>query len=169
MRSVAAMLDVHVVRPDEMAALGEVTYEAYVALGGRLEEDYATELKAIDRRAAIATVLVAVDDGDVLGGVTYVDDPRNPYAEFEGDDEAGFRMLAVAPKAQGHGVGETLVYACIDRARAAGKRRLVLHSTPWMHAAHSLYLRLGFRRAHELDWRPVPEIPLWGFVYDLVP
>ncbi len=164
------MLDVHVVRPDEMAALGEVTYEAYAALGGYLEDDYATELKAIDRRAAIATVLVAVDDdGGVLGGVTYVDDARNPYAEFKGDDEAGFRMLAVAPKAQGRGVGEALVQVCIGRARAAGKRRLVLHSTPWMHAAHSLYLRLGFRRAHELDWLPVPDIPLWGFVYDLVP
>jgi GNAT superfamily N-acetyltransferase len=169
LRSVSAVLDVHEVRPDEMGALGEVTYEAYAALDGYLEEEYALELKAIDRRAAIATVLVAVEGDDVVGGVTYVDDPANPYAEFTADDEAGFRMLAVAPHAQGRGVGEELVHACIARARRAGKRRLVLHSTPWMHAAHSLYLRVGFRRAHELDWLPVPEIPLWGFVYDLVP
>jgi GNAT superfamily N-acetyltransferase len=163
-------VQVREVRPDEATELGRITFEAYDALGGHLDDEYAHELRDVGGRSQVATVFAAVDpEGRVLGGVTYVDDPSNPYAEFSGRDEAGFRMLAVAPEAQGRGVGEALAAACIDLARAAGKRRLVLHSTPWMPAAHRLYRRLGFRRATELDWVPVPEVPLWGFVLDLVP
>jgi ribosomal protein S18 acetylase RimI-like enzyme len=76
-------------------------------------------------------------------------------------------MLAVAGRAQGRGVGEALVRACIDRAREVGSHRVVLHSTPWMQAAHRLYGRLGFVRRPDLDWTPVPDIPLLGFSLDL--
>jgi ribosomal protein S18 acetylase RimI-like enzyme len=158
------------VRPDEVAALGRVTREAYVALGHPLPEAYLRELEDVGARAAAAAVLVAVDaDGAVLGGLTYVEDAPNPFAEWDDPDWAGFRMLGVAPSAQGRGVGEALVRECIVRARVASKTRVVLHSATWMVAAHRLYRRLGFDRAPELDWSPAPDVPLWGFALDLVP
>jgi predicted N-acetyltransferase YhbS len=158
------------VRPDEVAALGRVTREAYVSLGRPLPEAYLVELEDVGARAAAAVVLVAVDGGGgVLGGLTYVTESSNPFAEWDHPDWAGFRMLGVAPSAQGRGVGEALVRECIVRARAAGKTRLVLHSATWMVGAHRLYRRLGFRRADELDWSPAPDVPLWGFALDLVP
>jgi GNAT superfamily N-acetyltransferase len=158
------------VRPDEYDVLGEITVAAYAALdGGVLDKDpaYVETLRDVAARAASALVLVAAEGDRVVGGVTYVGGP-GPFAEFEGDDTAGIRMLAVAPEAQGTGAGSALVAACVTRARETGRRRIVLHTTPWMGTAHRLYERAGFVRAAELDWLPVPEIPLLGYVLDLV-
>jgi ribosomal protein S18 acetylase RimI-like enzyme len=157
------------VRPEEAEELGAITRTAYVELPGHVPEpDYEEELADVVTRAAQATVLAAVDDdGRVLGGVTFVADGDSPMAEHDVPDASSIRMLAVARHAQGRGVGEALVRACIERARAAGSTTVVLHSTPWMEAAHRLYLRLGFVRRPDLDWTPAPDIPLLGFVLDL--
>ncbi len=53
------------------------------------------------------------------------------------------------------------------RAREAGKVRVVLHSTPWMTAAHRLYDRAGFRRQPGRDWSAAPEVPLLAFALEL--
>jgi hypothetical protein len=36
-----------------------------------------------------------------------------------------------------------------------------------MTRAHEIYLRNGFARREDLDWRPRPDIPLMGFVLEL--
>ena len=72
-------------------------------------------------------------------------------------------MLAVAPEAQGRGVGEALSRACVARARAAGRGQILLHSTDRMTTAHRLYERLGFARDASLDWEPLPGFWLRGF------
>ena len=113
-------------------------------------------------------MLAAISDRDeLLGGVTYVPDRLSPLAEFDGDGAAGIRMLAVDPQAQGSGVGEALVRACIARAQAESRSELLLHSTPAMTTAHRLYERLGFRRDETLDWWPEPDFILLGFRLEL--
>ena len=130
--------------------------------------DYLDFVRDVATRAAICPVLVAIDEsGRVLGGVTYVPGPGTPYSESEADDEAAFRMLAVDPAAQGRGIGRALVLACIDRARADGRRRLVLLTRPFMRSAHGLYAGLRFRRAPERDCEPEPGIELLGYELDL--
>lgn len=161
-------LTIRRVRPGEYKAVGELVLAAYRALPHyHPEPEYEAELLSTGRRAEVAEVLVAVSDDQVLGAVTYVTNSRNEYAEWDDLDAAGFRMLAVALDAQGRGVGEALVRACIAQGRADGRGRLVLHSTPWMTTAHRLYARLGFRRAPERDYSPVPAVPLLGFELDL--
>lgn len=162
-------LTVRQVRAEEYDAVGELTLAAYRALPNyHAEGGYEADLFDARRRAEVAEVFVGLDRmGRVLGGVTYVRDRDNPYAEWDDENAAGIRMLAVAPDAQGRGVGGALVRACIERARTDGKRRLVLHSTPWMTTAHRLYLRLGFRRAAERDFTPLPDVPLFGFELEL--
>jgi GNAT superfamily N-acetyltransferase len=158
------------VRPEEHEALGVLTVAAYRALlGDDLSGDYAEELVDVDARAAQAEVLVAVDrDQRLLGGITYIPGP-GPMAWFERADEAGVRMLAVAPEAQGRGVGAALVAACMDRARAAGKARVLLHTTAAMTVAHRLYQRAGFRRIPERDWTLEDGLLLLAYVADLGP
>ena len=159
-------MDIRPVRPDEHQALGDLTVTAYAAIHPAVveEDDYASELRDVAGRVADAEVLVAVDDaGRVLGGVTYVPGPDSPWAEFNEPDGAGIRMLAVAPEAQGRGVGEALSRACVDRARATGRGQILLHSTDRMTTAHRIYERLGFARDVSLDWEPLPGFWLRGF------
>ncbi len=146
-------MEIRAALPHELQAVAELTEAAYRAVpDSGLDEDYFAHLADVEGRARHAVVLVAVgDDGKLEGSVTYV--PRSgPYAEFAGDDEAGLRMLAVAPDAQGRGVGTALVESCLARARAEGKSRMVLHTMASMTTAHRIYERLGFRRAPERNW-----------------
>ncbi len=161
-------IEVRPVRPDEYAALGDLTVAAYLAVGETDDHDYLEHIRDVATRAAVCPVLVAVDDqGQVLGGVTYVPGPGTPYSELEQDGEAGIRMLAVDPDVQGRGVGRRLVEACLERARADGRRGMVLVTRPFMHSAHRLYELLGFRRAPERDWWPVPDVELLAFELEL--
>jgi GNAT superfamily N-acetyltransferase len=148
-------MEIREVRPDEFAAAGELVVEAYDVIDPIGLGEYAGELRDVATRVGSADVLVAVDDGGaLLGAVTYVPGPDSGSAEFTEADAAGIRMLAVAPTAQGRGVGRALVEACVARARAAGKAQVVLHTTDWMTAAHRLYGRLGFERDPSIDWKP---------------
>ena len=116
-------VEVREVRPEEYAALGDVSVAAYLTVGEDGHDGYLDFVRDVATRARICPVFVAVDDaGTVLGGVTYVPGPGTPYSESEEEGEAGFRMLAVDPAAQGRGVGRALVEACIARARADGRR-----------------------------------------------
>jgi ribosomal protein S18 acetylase RimI-like enzyme len=123
--------------------------------------------KDLQERLETSTLVGAWIDGHLTGVVNYVNGPGDPYAEFDGEDEAGVRGLAVGIGWQRRGVGQSLVTYCIERARTEGKARVVLHTTPWMHAAQRLYPRLGFARAPELDFSPAPGIPLIGYTIDL--
>ncbi|MFG2024029.1 GNAT family N-acetyltransferase [Streptomyces sp. NPDC048825] len=147
--------------PEEYETLGEITAQAYLGDGlldfGESDE-YLGELRDVAKRAAAAEVLVAVEHDRVLGGVTFVPS-GGPMADIAEPGEAEIRMLAVAPEARGRGVGEALVRACTDRARATeGCVRIVLSTQRTMHSAHRIYERLGFTRTPERDWNPIPHL-----------
>ncbi|GAA1241135.1 GNAT family N-acetyltransferase [Prauserella halophila] len=159
---------VRIARPEEYAAIGELTVEAYTA-GGHLADDvgYDASLRDVAGRAATAEVLAATGgEGAVLGSVT-VAEAGTPKAEVARAGELEFRMLAVSPAAQGRGVGEALTRAVLDLARERRVSRVVLSSRDRMTTAHRLYERLGFTRAPESDWAPHPDIPLLAFAMDV--
>jgi ribosomal protein S18 acetylase RimI-like enzyme len=152
-------------RESELDRIGELTAEVYggESLAG---PEYLKVLRDAAARwtSPATTLLVAHDDGaeeadDLLGTVVYAA-PGSPWQDLAAGDEAEFRMLATLPAARGRGVGESLVRACIERAKQAAAPRLVLSTAPEMVAAHRLYERLGFSRAPERDWRPRPEMEL---------
>lgn len=140
---------------DELAAIGEITVQAYTVDGHSSPgQPYAEELADTARRARDAQLLVAVDEHDQpLGTVTLVP-PGTPFAEIATQGELEFRMLAVRPDARRRGVAAMLLRAVVDHARSGGYRRVVLSSLAEMTAAHRLYERFGFRREPGRDWRP---------------
>lgn len=149
--------------PADYETLGEITAQAYLADGHldfNEDEAYLNVLRDVAGRAALAEVLVAERDGQVLGGVTFAA-PGSPLADIAGPDEAEFRMLAVAHAARGQGAGEALVRACIERARAVeGVTGVVLSTQRSMAGAHRIYARLGFVRTPERDWAPIEGLTL---------
>jgi GNAT superfamily N-acetyltransferase len=153
------------------AAIGEVTVAAYVGLSETDEAGYVDKLRdaaARDREAELWVATVSEADDTVLGTVTVCHD-GSPWREIGRGDEGEFRMLAVAPAAQGQGVGAALVELCINRFRAVGAPGIVLSTLPGMHAAHRLYERHGFVRAPDRDWSPVPRVDLVAYHLDLAP
>jgi GNAT superfamily N-acetyltransferase len=158
---------VRVAEPGDLPDAGRVTVAAYRADGSVKDGDsYLEALGDAERRARAAELYVAVEDGRVLGTVTYCP-PVGELSELAAPDEGEFRFLAVAPAVQGRGVGRALVERCLDRAREERRTAVVLCSLPTMTSAHRLYGRLGFRRTPDRDWSPVDGVDLWAFRLDL--
>ncbi len=152
--------------PADYEAIGELVVTVYSQIGP-LHPDYAVMLRQVAERAAATELVVAEDgDGGLLGSLAFVDGP-GPESSIAREGEAEFRTLAVAPAAQGHGVGRALVEWSVRRARELGRDRLVLSTMPWMTVAHGLYERMGFRRTPERDWAPRPGFDCLTYALDL--
>jgi ribosomal protein S18 acetylase RimI-like enzyme len=151
-------------RPDEHALIGELRVAAYRALGLLPNgSGYAETLRGFGWGGG-CTVLVAADEtgSNILGTITL--EPFDPASELARDDtEADVRAFAVAPHAQGQGVGRKLLLAVIECAERRGVRRLRLCTRPAMQAAQYLYATTGFSRTPELDFEPVPGLTLQAY------
>jgi ribosomal protein S18 acetylase RimI-like enzyme len=88
-----------------------------------------------------ADVLVAVQDGEVVGYVKVV--PKYPELATAGHVQE-VQGLAVAAERQGRGAGRALVEAAIGLARERGARRLTLRALAPNAGALRLYERCGF-------------------------
>ncbi|MGH2629756.1 MAG: GNAT family N-acetyltransferase [Actinomycetota bacterium] len=160
--SAAAPVTVREAVPDEYEEAGRVTaaaYREFVRDGDADWREYLEAIADVEGRADRTTILVALDGDRIVGSATFElfdrverdDDPRlHP-------DEAHIRMLGVHPSARRLGVARALIDACIERAGAAGKTFLTLHTTPRMAAARAMYESFGFQRLAD---RVVPD----GFV-----
>jgi ribosomal protein S18 acetylase RimI-like enzyme len=155
-------------RREDHTAIGAATLAAYEPLLGGAESSYADQLVNAEARDLEAELWVAVapDDHEVLGTVTICRE-GSPWREIAQPGEGEFRMLAVAPSAQGQGVGEALVRHVLDRFREEGATAVVLSTTPGMGSAHRLYERLGFGRCPERDWAPLPDVSLLAYRLEL--
>ena len=152
------------VRPDEHAVVGELRVAAYRALGLLPEGSAYTETLRSFGFSGDHEVLVAIGEAGngILGTITL--EPFGPASELAKDyTEADIRAFAVAPSAQGQGVGRNLLFAVIERAGKRGVRRLRLCTRPAMEAAQHLYVTAGFSRTPELDFTPVPWVTLRAY------
>jgi ribosomal protein S18 acetylase RimI-like enzyme len=162
-RTTRIPLEIRPATPAELPAVADLCVAAYVPfLAG--DHEYMAALRDVAGRAAAAELLVAADPhaGSLLGTVTFVPD-GGPLGEIARPRETEFRMLAVDPSAQGRGVGTALTRHVLDDSRRRAKEGVVCSSLPGMHAAHRIYRRLGFARAPERDWSPVPGVELVAF------
>ena len=150
-------------REDELAEVGRLTVEAYAADGViTADHPYATHLADAAERHRHAVLLVAEDDGRLVGTATVVP-AASPLVEMCRTGEVELRMLAVVPRARRRGVGERLVRACVEVGRERGLERVILSSGTWMASAHRLYERLGFTRVPDRDWSPRPDVRLVAY------
>jgi ribosomal protein S18 acetylase RimI-like enzyme len=163
--------EIRPVQVRDYGALGSVTAEVYAVVYPPIEEARAAvrEMRDVTPRVAEAeTTFVAVETGGekVLGGVSFVLS-GSKHANLARAGEGEFRLLAVDPAARGQGVGQALVRACLDRAAELGLERVVLLTQDDMLEAQRLYDRMGFKRATDRDWEPVPGVRLLAYAIDV--
>ena len=99
-----------------------------------------TELAAICESEA-SVLLVAVDrdaDDRILGSLTLA------WFRIPTGVRAWIEDVVVDEAARGHGVGDMLNRAALDRARELGAKTVDLTSRPSREAANRLYQRIGF-------------------------
>ncbi|HWM40606.1 MAG TPA: bifunctional helix-turn-helix transcriptional regulator/GNAT family N-acetyltransferase [Streptomyces sp.] len=120
---------------------------SYEALVARIVAEFAEDHDPRREAAWVAEL-----DGRRAGCVMCVSDTA--------PDTARLRLLLVDPSARGHRLGDRLVKECVDFARGAGYREMVLWTNDVLAAARRIYQRAGF----EL----VKEEPHHSFGHDLV-
>jgi GNAT superfamily N-acetyltransferase len=109
----------------------DVSFEALVA---RIVADFAGD------HGERETAWIAEQDGERVGCV---------FCVREDDATARLRILLVDPKARGQRLGTRLVRTCLEFARAAGYRRMVLWTNHPLVTARAIYLAAGFRLTGE--------------------
>jgi ribosomal protein S18 acetylase RimI-like enzyme len=139
-----AGIEVRPVRPEECAETGRETRAGFAAIFGETDHEYLDMVADVAGRSGRTTVLVALENGRILGSITLELTDKVDAERELAPDEAHLRMLGVAPQAQGRGAGRALIEAAAVLARAAGKRRLTLGTLPEMTAARRLYQAMGF-------------------------
>jgi ribosomal protein S18 acetylase RimI-like enzyme len=144
-------VEVRPTRAEEHDEAGRITAEAYRefvrAEDPAAWEAYLARIADVSSRAERTTILVAVEEGRVLGSATLelsgrTDADTDPLPP----GEAHVRMLGVDPSARGRGIGRLLMKECLRLARAEGKTVLTLNTTRRMEAARRMYEAMGFIR-----------------------
>jgi ribosomal protein S18 acetylase RimI-like enzyme len=155
-------------RAEDIAAVGEVTVAAYADFTAGDADGYVQHLRDAATRDREAELWVATpDDSDEILGTVTITPPGSPWREIGRDGEGEFRMLAVAPTAQGQGVGSALVDLVLNRFRTDGASAVVMSTLPVMVSAHRIYERAGFVRDPDRDWSPLPGVDLISYRVDL--
>lgn len=149
--SPAAGLQIRPIRESEIAAVSELTVEAYTS-SYEINGNYLNELGQVAERVRTQQVWVAVDaeTSELLGTVS-TPFPGERLSDFALPSDMDFRLLATAPAARGRGVGRALVEHCAGLAKSRGASRLVLHTGAEMGLAVRLYEGMGFERLAEVE------------------
>jgi GNAT superfamily N-acetyltransferase len=160
--------------PSDGDAIRDATLAAYAEYATEMAPEH-WELYRMNILATLEDVrpaeqLVAEREGTVVGTVLLYP-PRSFSPGAEQDALVApwpeVRLLAVPPAGRGRGVGAALMDECVRRTRGRGQTVLSLHTTDMMRTAMRMYERMGFVRAPELDFHPVPEVTIKGYRLDL--
>lgn len=146
-------IEIREARPEEHARAGAVTSEAYREFAREGDSDwqeYLVRLADVTDRASRTTILVAVEDGRIVGTVTLELDGRTePEDDPLRPDEAHIRMLGVAPDARGRGIGRMIMETCEERTSASGRTLITLNTTLRMKSAQRMYESMGYARGED--------------------
>jgi ribosomal protein S18 acetylase RimI-like enzyme len=150
-------VDVRIAVPEEHEAAGRVTADAYrefVRPGDDGWDRYLARIADVRERADRTTIVVAVENGRVLGSLTLelegrVRDEGDADHRPLGEGEAHIRMLGVDPSARRRGIARALMDEAEHLAREAGKTVMTLNTTERMQAAQRMYEGLGYERTED--------------------
>ena len=141
------------IRAEEIAEVSELVLAAYRDDYAALPDGYLAEIANVADRVAQHQVWVAeeVATGELLGTVT-TPRPGESLSDVARPGEMDLRLLGVAGRARGRGIGSLIMRHGLQLARIRGNSRVVLNTSTEMVAAYELYERMGFTRLPEREF-----------------
>jgi predicted N-acetyltransferase YhbS len=158
-------------RPEDDKAVGELLVEAFVTQYAKklpevvYTEQRKRELRDVASRRAVATVLVAELDGEIVGTVALFP-PGAPGSEAWLPDVADLRGLATAVRYHGSGLARPLMDAAEALARRWGVPAISLHVRKGVAGVANMYMRRGYRREPSGDLT-LPTVSLEAYLLPL--
>lgn len=116
-------------------------------------EDTTASVEVIRERLASGTIWLAFIGGEAVGTVTALPEQDRVY----------IRSMAVAPRAQGRGIGQKLLEALEHDARERRFKKLYLYTTFVLPGAQPLYEKNGFvvtRETPAEEWHDMPGVEM---------
>lgn len=152
----------YIIRPqepgDDLQAITDLLHRAYGALAAKgmhyVASHQSPEVTAARLKKGVG--LVAEDaEGTLVGTITlYGPEQTSGCAWYDRDDVAHFGQFGVEPAMQGQGLGEAMVRRVEELAREQGWPHLALDTSEHAERLIAWYLRLGYEKVGEADWRP---------------
>jgi len=129
---------------DEAGVIDLIKQLLFPAGGARSESSYdwqgvARTFREVVQDTAKGTVLVAEDDGDLIGAITL----SYPTALRYSGIYSCIEEFITSPKARGKGVGSQLLEAVIAEANSKGCHEIQVNNPS--EAGYPVYLRQGFK------------------------
>jgi GNAT superfamily N-acetyltransferase len=165
------IITIRTATPEEFAEVGRLMHDAYALIKNFPKPDelpsyFQFLLNAGELTQSPGTeIIIALVDSRIAGAVVYIGNMKY-YSTFGNassqKDAAGFRLLAVNANYKGRGIGKQLSVACIEKAKAEGKKEVIIHTTKAMQNAWDMYERIGFKRSPDLDFT-AENISVFGF------
>lgn len=164
-------LEIRNARPNELDAVADVIRDAYAEYERLYPPEswqgYFRIVSDVHGLHPEAELLVAEEDGRIVGTVTFfADGALSRQGEWPAG-WAGIARLGVSPECRGAGIGRALVEECIRRTRELGLETVGLHTTEWMATARAMYERMGFIHTPDFDFHPRPGVIAMGYRLDL--
>ena len=134
-----ANVDLHDLRPDEQDAVRSLILEGLREHWGSVDPGLNPDLDDLATTYAAGRVLVATDDGTVIGTGTMI---------RRGDTTAEIVRMSVVRTYRRTGLGRRLVDDLVATARRWGMSRVVLETSAHWTDAVEFYVRCGFTQTH---------------------
>lgn len=154
-------------RPEDDAAIGELLVEAFMTQYAKhlpevvYTDERKRELRDVASRRAVAKVLVAEVDGEVVGTVALLP-PGAPGSQAWLPGAADLRQLATSVRFHGTGLARPLLDAADDVARQWGVETVTLHVRKGANGVMRMYERRGYVRDPAGDLE-LPTVSLVAF------
>jgi len=156
-------MDIHEL--DEVRQLTLTAYEEFSSLmPPPVWVSYRNSIADTFDTAGPSECIVALFEDRLVGSVLLY--PASVDAYGRPARQAGYpevRLLAVAPRARGLGIGKALMLECERRARLAGAAKIGLHTTDFMQTAMGMYERMGYVRVSDTDFTAAPGMLVKGY------
>ena len=135
--------------PELIEELAELNFKEWGEFRpGDTLEARTERMRAACGKGAIPSVVVAIEDGRLLGGALLIDSDMKTRPDLT----PWLAGVYVKAEERGRGIASQLVNRIVEEAAGLGVETLYLYTD----AAQSLYARLGWKVVEDLDYEDLP-------------